>query len=77
MQTAGAVIINPRTGDPERTSGFVVDVRKPADVKVHGNYSRGFYVRLTETGIERGPYRDPATAAIVADHLAGTLGRAN
>jgi hypothetical protein len=77
MNARGALVIDPRSGDPVRRSGFVVDVRRPADVTVHGNYTKGFFVSLTEAGIERGPYRDPATAALIAEHLAGTLERAN
>lgn len=77
MNAGGAIILDPKTGDPKRAAGFVVDVTKPADVTVHGNYTKGFYVSLADAGIERGPYPDPATAALVADQLAGALERAN
>jgi hypothetical protein len=77
MNARGALVIDPKSGDPVRRSGFVVDVTRPRDVKVHGNYTRGFYVSLTEAGIERGPYPDPAAAAAEAERLAGTLERAN
>lgn len=77
MNAGGAIILDPKTGDPKRAAGFVVDVTKPADVTVHGNYTKGFYVRLEGTGMERGPYADPALAAMMADQLSGALERAN
>lgn len=77
MNARGAIVIDPATGDPKRASGFVVDVTKPADVTVHGNYTKGFYVSLKDAGIERGPYPDPAIAHMVAEQLAGALERAS
>ncbi len=62
-------------GPPRR--GFTVDVTRPQDVTVHGNYDKGFYVHLKDTDIEYGPYRDPQTAMMRADQLAATLERAN
>lgn len=77
MNTAGAIVIDPRSGDPRRRAGFVVNVTRPADVTVHGNYTKGFYVSLTDAGIEKGPYPDPALARMVAERFAGILERAN
>ena len=77
MDGRGAIILDTKSGDPERVPGFTVNVRKPQDVTVHGNYVKGFYVSLKDAGIERGPYHDPAIAHMVAEQLAGVLERAN
>lgn len=76
MNTAGAVIIDPETGDPKAAAGFTVDVTKPQQVTVRGNHEKGFRVYVGDT-IQTRAYRDPAAAAFAADHLAGALERAN
>lgn len=77
MNAAGAVVFDPQTGDPRRQQGFVVDVSKPAEITVHGNYRKGFYVTLKDAGVELGPYAEPWQAHAVADRYAGVLERAN
>jgi hypothetical protein len=77
MNAVGAVVINPVSGDPERTAGFVMRTDRPADITVHGNYTKGFYVSFVDAGIEKGPYPDPAIAEAMARMWEGVLERAN
>lgn len=56
---------------------FVVEATKPKDITVHGNYSKGFYVRFKDAPVEVGPFPDPQAAVAYADRMAGVLERAN
>ena len=72
MNVRGAAAL---AGPPRQ--GFTVDVARPKDVTVHGNFDKGFYVHFVDTDIEYGPYREPQRAYLAADRMAGVLERAN
>lgn len=56
---------------------FLVDATKPKDITVHGNYTKGFFVRFKDAPVELGPFPDPQTAMLHADRYSGVLERAN
>jgi len=57
---------------------FTFDVTQPSRVRtVHGNFTKGFYVRVEDTGVEFGPYETPALAEMIARRWDELLTRAN
>lgn len=76
VDSRGALMIDPKTGDPQAVSGWTVDVTKPQEVTVRGNYEKGFRVYVGDL-VQTRAFPDPALAYMRADQLAGALERAN